>query len=148
KTGLFDTVHEASNWLRRAVGETAADLAARDRLPQDITTPSWEALALYARADGAKAANQAERAVAFLKQAVERDPHFALALMRLGDLLLSVGRRQEGLAYWQMAEDETNRQRLTRREELRIRGLYASELQDFTAAEAAFGEMEVEYPSD
>jgi tetratricopeptide (TPR) repeat protein len=52
------------------------------------------------------------------------------------------------LHYWQAATDEVNRQNLTRREELRIRGLYAAELQDYNASEAAFTQMETEYPRD
>jgi hypothetical protein len=148
RTGMYESLTAASRWLRRTVGETAADLVARDRLPQDTTTDSWEALSLYAQADTAQGARESERAISLLKQAVTRDPHFALGHMRLGDILLSIRNYPDGVRHWQLALDESRRPNLTLREELRIRGLYASELQDYAAAEAAFSQLEASYPHD
>jgi hypothetical protein len=148
KSQLLDAVHEGSRWVRRILGETARDVATHDRLPQDTTTRSWEALADFGQAERFYAQHQTGAAIALLQGATRYDPNFALAYMRLGDILTSTYRREEGLGYWQLALDETNRQHLTRREELRIRGLYSIDSDDFAAAEAAFAQMEIEYPRD
>src|SRR5262249_21635770 len=130
KSALFDSVHDSVRWLRRAIGESADEFVVRDRLPQDTTTSSWEALMLYADAERAKEQDLPERAIATLEQTLKLDPGFALASMRLGDLLLSLHRDAEGLRYWSAALAGIAARPLTEREELRIRGLYASEIRD------------------
>jgi serine/threonine protein kinase len=148
KNLLPEAVHQATRWLRSLIGETAGELAAADRLPQDITTSSWEALAFYADAERAKAQSDSTKAIAFLKDALRKDPEFALAYMRLGDILMSLGRRREGLENWQLAVAKAKQGRLSRREEMRIRGSYAGDIKDYPAEEAAFTEMKAEYPYD
>jgi tetratricopeptide (TPR) repeat protein len=66
--------------------------------------------------------------------------------MRLGDLLIDERKQQEGLAEWQAALSGIAQRRLSRREELLIRGSYANDTWDFPSAEAAFVRMEAEYP--
>ncbi len=148
KSLLPEAVHQATRWLRSLIGETAGELAAADRLPQDITTSSWEALAFYADAERAKAQSDSTKAIAFLKDALRKDPEFALAYMRLGDILMSLGRRREGLENWQLAVAKAKQGRLSHHEEMRIRGSYAGDIKDYPAEEAAFTEMKAEYPYD
>lgn len=148
KSDISGAVHESCLWLRRTIGESGRDLAARDRLPEDVTTGSWEAWRAYARAETFQAEGQSEVATQVLKEAVALDPHFALAYMRLGDILMSISRQEEALRYWRVAEEEANRVHLTRREELRVRGLYAGDTWDWSEYESAFAQMEREYPHD
>jgi serine/threonine protein kinase len=95
KSALHEALHDGGIWVRKTIGENAADLVARDRLPQDTTTASWKALALYARAEQAKALNSQDEAVTLLREAVGQDPHFAIGYMRLGDILLSMHSRRK-----------------------------------------------------
>jgi len=148
KAAMNDALHESSRWLRKTVGEDPSEIAIHDRMPQDTTTASWEALQLYAQAERQKLNDAPEAAVTLLQDAVRLDPHFALAHMRMGDVLITLRRQREGLREWGIAGEESNRRHLTRREELHIRGLYAIELQNYPAAEAAFSQMENEYPKD
>jgi eukaryotic-like serine/threonine-protein kinase len=146
KAGLYDAIHEGATWLRGSLGEPSAEIAARDRMPQETTSSSWAALADLATAERFRETRQTESAVAMLRDALRLDPEFSLARMRLGDLLIDQRKQQEGLLEWQKAVSDTARRRLTRREELLIEGEYANDTWDFAAAEAAFLRMEAEYP--
>jgi serine/threonine protein kinase/tetratricopeptide (TPR) repeat protein len=148
KEHLLDGIHESSVWLRHRLGEKSGDLAVHDRPPQETTTSSWEALANFARAEDFQRQYQTDTAIAVLRQAVQLDPHFALAYTRLGDLLTSTYRYEEGLKYYRIAQDETNREHLTRREQLNILGIYSIDTDNLAAAEAAFAQLEQEYPRD
>jgi tetratricopeptide (TPR) repeat protein len=53
-----------------------------------------------------------------------------------------------GLEEWKLALSAENRRHLTLYEELRIRGLYASDTWDYQGAEAAFARLEEAYPRD
>jgi serine/threonine protein kinase len=148
KSALQDAVHEGTLWVRRKMGEGLPEIATRDQAPQDTTSASWQALASYAAAERSQRANEPERAIALLKEAIQYDPKFALARMRLGDLLFANHRQKEGLEVWQGVLAQSRERRLTRREELRIRGLYAGDTWDDALAETSFAEMEAEYPDD
>jgi tetratricopeptide (TPR) repeat protein/tRNA A-37 threonylcarbamoyl transferase component Bud32 len=145
EAGLYDAIHEGTLWLRARLGEPAAEVGAHDRLPQDTTSSSWGAISDLAAAERLREARQTESAMAMLRDALRLDSDFALAHMRLGDLLVDQRRQQEGLDEWQKAMKGTGR-RLTRREELLIQGECANDTWDFPAAEAAFVRMEQEYP--
>ena len=83
-----------------------------------------------------------------LRNAIAADPHFALAYTRLGDLLVSLGHYDGGYQAYHTALAEEQQQRLTRRERDGLRGIYASDAQDFPAAIAAFTDYTAYYPSD
>ena len=82
--GLFDAEHEAAKWIREKAGETGASLAANNRIPQSITSSSWDALELYQDAQKLSMAGQSSEAVPRLQRALQIDPQFAMAAMRLG----------------------------------------------------------------
>ena len=44
---LFEAVRKVATRVRLRAGEDATEISATNRLPQDITSPSWEALELY-----------------------------------------------------------------------------------------------------
>jgi len=148
KTEVGSAVREACVWLRRTLGERPEKIASHDRPPEDVTTHDWRALAAYVQAERFQAERQSDSAVQILHAAVLFDPHFALAYMRLGDILTANRQQAEGLRYWRQAIAEANHGRLTRYEELRLRGLYAGDTWDWPAYEAAFAEMEKEFPYD
>ncbi|HEY6392912.1 MAG TPA: serine/threonine-protein kinase, partial [Bryobacteraceae bacterium] len=148
KAKISEAVRAGGEWIRTMVGEAASDGASYRRPPGDTTTSSWEALSLFGQAERLKAQGKTEQAITVLNEAVRSDPHFALAWARLGDLANSIGRDGDGFRYWRRALDEVPARRLTKREELRIRGQYASDAEDHADAEQAFRTYEILYPSD
>jgi serine/threonine protein kinase/predicted negative regulator of RcsB-dependent stress response len=147
-SGLLGAVRDGSDWIRSEVGESANDIARVDTPPQDVTTDNWDALSEFTEAEKFKTANQPDDAIVALHNAVAADIHFALAYMRLGDLLVSLGRYREGYAAYQSALATEQQQRLTRRERDRLEGIYASDAEDFKTAEASFRDYTVYYPND
>ena len=148
KQALFDAVHDATRWIRREAGELRRNIAEADRPPEYITTPSWQALELYVQANKLWVANRLSEAVSVLKQAVAKDPEFAMAYMHLGDLYDSLGNYRDGYANWEKALEIAGSRRLTNREELRIRGVYAMDRNDMKSALAAFDAYQSYYPND
>jgi serine/threonine protein kinase/Tfp pilus assembly protein PilF len=146
--GFLDAIRDSSDWIRSQVGESANDIARIDAPPQDVTTDNWEALSDFAEAERFKADGQTDKAIVALQGATAADPHFALGYMRLGDLLNSVSRFDEGYRAYRNALAQEEQQRLTRREKLRLEGIYANDAKDFGAAESAFREYTVFYPND
>jgi hypothetical protein len=71
-----------------------------DRNLDDVTTTSWEALKLYSDGERMAFLDKDDEAILFYKRAVEKDPDFAMAWMRLGDTLDTQGRSGEGFGCW------------------------------------------------
>jgi serine/threonine protein kinase/tetratricopeptide (TPR) repeat protein len=146
--GFLGAVRDSSDWIRSEVGESANDIAKRDIPPQDVTTDNWDALSEFAQAERFSATGQTDNAIVALKNAVAADPHFALAYMRLGDVLVSLNRYDDGYRAYQSTLAEQQQRRLTRREKDRLQGIYALDTEDFKAAESAFHDYTVYYPTD
>jgi tetratricopeptide (TPR) repeat protein len=146
--GFLNAVRDSGDWIRSQIGESANDIAKMDAPPQDVTTANWEALSEFAQAERFKSAGQIESALVALRNAISADPHFAFAYMRLGDLLFSVSRFREAYAAYQSALSDERQQRLTRREQYRLMGIYANDTGDYKAAVTAFRDYTVYYPND
>jgi len=72
--------------LRRKLGESLASIQKYDALPEDVTTPSLEALQAYSL--GMKAydvTNDFVAAIPFFQRASTLDPNFAMAYLRLAE---------------------------------------------------------------
>jgi len=148
KDGLFEAIRAASTWIRTMAGEAAQDLSERDQPVAHTTTNSWEALSLYSLAEERVAQDQDEDATLLLTEAVRVDPDFAMAHGRLGDIYVKLKRYAEGYRHWQRAIAASSRRPLTRREELRIKALYALDTGDFRAAENQFRTFCLFFPKD
>ncbi|MGA8028652.1 MAG: protein kinase [Bryobacteraceae bacterium] len=148
KSALFDAIHEGSDWVRREVGETQQEIATSDLPAELTTTDSWEALSYFSEAEKLKRMGRVDEAVDVLREALEKDPRFALARMRLGDFLFSLKRTQEGYAEWEKAIADLKSERLSDRESLRIRGQYALESGDYARAEEVFRVYQLHFPND
>jgi serine/threonine protein kinase/tetratricopeptide (TPR) repeat protein len=146
-SGFLDAIRDSSDWMRREIGESANDIAREDVPPEDVTTSKWEALSEFAQAEQFRASGQSDSAVKALQNAVSADPNFALAYARLGDIFVSLSRFAEGYAAYDKAL-ALGKQRLTRRERDRIRGIYASDTWDYATAEATFRDYATYYPND
>ncbi|HET9282327.1 MAG TPA: protein kinase [Candidatus Angelobacter sp.] len=145
---FLDAIRDSGDWIRTQVGESVNDIARINAPPQDITTDNWNALSEFVNAEKFKADGEAENAVVALHNAITSDPHFALAYTRLGDVLVSLGRLDEGYSAYQSALAQEQQQRLTRREKDRLAGIYASDTEDFKTAESVFRDYSVYYPND
>ncbi len=135
KSTLVPCVHRMAVSLRVLVGETAEEITKQSRSLEDVTTRSWDAWTLFREGQEQAYAGQRTQAIATFRAALERDPQFALAKARLGDELFTLRRQAEGLGAWRDAIADADGQRLSRREELRIRTEYALEMGDNSIAE-------------
>jgi serine/threonine protein kinase/Flp pilus assembly protein TadD len=146
--GLFVAEHEAAEWIRSKGGENDASVAANNRIPQSITSSSWDALELYQEAQKLSMAGRSPEAVPLFERAIQIDHQFAMALMRLGDILNSQYKSEEGFRYWNRAIELSRTQRLSDRESLSIESRYAMEIQDFKTALPVLRDWTRKYPND
>ncbi len=148
KDGLFDAIHQAATWIRKSAGEASKDISEKDTQPEEATTSSWEALDYFAKGERLLTPASTKDAVTMYKEAVRVDPGFALALARIAQAESTLQQKAAAFAYWRMAADALSRRRLTRREELRIRGMHALTTEDYIAAEQATSAFTLQYPTD
>ncbi len=144
----YSAAHDASVWIRTHAGESASALQGADRLPEDVTTPSWEALTFLSKADQLARDLRRDDALLMLDSALDKDPEFTLAAMRKADLLMSMNRQREALGAWDKAITLLPRRAITRREELRTRGMYAFDRGEREEADRFFATWALEYPQD
>ncbi|MBZ5625885.1 MAG: protein kinase, partial [Acidobacteriia bacterium] len=148
KNGLFDAIHEAATWIRHTAGEAAKDIAAADTQPEEATTSSWEALDYFTQGERLKAQNRLRDAMTMYQQAVRIDPGFALAHARLAGEQSTQRLIKESFGSYRNAVNSLATRRVTRREDLRIRGLYAIQTEDYATAENLMHTFTLQYPTD
>jgi len=86
KEQVLKALGQAASSLRRKLGESLASIQKYDALPEDVTTPSLEALQAYSL--GMKAydvTNDFVAALPFFQRASTLDPNFAMAYLRLAE---------------------------------------------------------------
>jgi len=86
KEQVLKALGQAASSLRRKLGESLASIQKYDALPEDVTTPSLEALQAYSL--GIKASdvtNDFVAAIPFFQRASTLDPNFAMAYLRLAE---------------------------------------------------------------
>ena len=145
---LFEAVGKVATRIRTRAGENATEIAANNRLPQDITSSKWEALELFGDAQRLSDEQRSDEAVPLLRRAVQLDPNFAMGLMRLGDILNAQDKLEEGFAYWRHAIALAETQHLSERERLSIESRYALEIKDFHQAEPVLRDWMRKFPND
>ena len=85
KEEVLKALGDGATRLRSKLGESLASLQKYDALPEDVTTPSLEALQAYTlgmRAYDVK--NDFAAAIPLFQRAISLDPNFAMAYLRLG----------------------------------------------------------------
>lgn len=145
---LMRAVRDASRWVREVAGESAESIASFDRLPADTTTPSWEALAYFARGQRLYMINDWEGAALQFEAALREDEGFTLAAMRRADILMSQSRQTAGIAQWRTAVAMLDERQVTRAEELYGHSMFAFDSGDMEAAERYARTWSGEYPND
>lgn len=120
---VFDRVDSLAKSVRRDLGESLAGIVKTSRPLAKVTTTSLDALQLYSQAQDAKDQGKDELVEGLLKGALEVDPEFAMAHMRLGQYYAAViGRNERALMEVQRAYQL--RQGVTDRERYRIEAAF------------------------
>jgi eukaryotic-like serine/threonine-protein kinase len=148
KDGLFDAIHQAATWIRKSAGEASKDISENDTQPEEATTSSWEALDYFAKGERLLTPASTKDAVTMYKEAVRVDPGFALALARISQGQGTLRNSSEAFAYGRKAVEALAHRQVTRREELRIRGMRALMTEDYAAAEQSMKAFTLQYPLD
>jgi len=148
KKEFFEIVDRGATWVRQTAGEAAPEIRENARHPEEVTTDSWEALKLYTDGQQRAASDDLDSAVLLFKQATVVDPQFAMAYMRVGDILDTQGNHAEGFSYWKKALAVSGARHLAGREELRMRGMFANDVGDLKASVDFFGQYSVAFPTD
>jgi eukaryotic-like serine/threonine-protein kinase len=81
---ILETLGAIAAELRQDLGESLESIQVNSALLPRVTTPSLEALRLYVRGIHAWANLEGSTAVAFMEQAIDLDPDFAMAHAALG----------------------------------------------------------------
>jgi serine/threonine protein kinase/tetratricopeptide (TPR) repeat protein len=145
---LLALARDAANWIRESVGDLSRLEALYDRLPEDVTTGSWEALVFYSKAEQFEATQKRDEALLQLESALRADPQFTLAAARRADILNSSGRESEAIQAWQEVLQSLRKRRISRREELHALGMSAFDCGNYVEADNRFAQWASEYPSD
>jgi len=145
---LLEQIRRASLWIRETVGESSVDRDRYNRPPSEVTTPSWDALALREQAIELRAQGRTPEAVALLREAVRVDPGFASAHRDLADILISEDRMNEGYTEWLTAVQASRTRQLNSRERFRLEASYFDDVDDLPAAESINRLWQAAYPND
>src|SRR6202171_2858108 len=86
KEQVLNALGQATTKMRKALGESLASIQKHDALPEDVTTPSLEALQAYALGNKATDIdNDYLAATTFFQRAITLDPNFAMAYLMLAE---------------------------------------------------------------
>jgi tetratricopeptide (TPR) repeat protein len=116
------------------------------RPKRDVTTSSEEAYRNYLRGEEAIRKHFAEEAVAAWRLAVDEDPSFSMAWMKLGSLAYTFGESDKAKSYYEHAS--ANLDRVTERERLEIQILGAQLKGQTGVIDSLAQELIVRYPND
>ena len=148
KDQVLKTLAEAATRLRRKLGESLASVQKHDALPEDVTTPSLDALQAYAL--GIKAidiTNDYLVAIPLFQRAVSLDPNFAAAYLQLAESYQPQG--EIGLAAENARKAYALRDRTSDHEKLRISSFYEYIVTgNLEAARRSYDLLAQTYPRD
>jgi eukaryotic-like serine/threonine-protein kinase len=84
KEQVLKALGDAATKMREKLGESLSSVQEYDAPPENVTTPSLEALNAYSLGLKARHEKGDFAAIPFFRQAVQLDPSFAMAYLRLG----------------------------------------------------------------
>jgi eukaryotic-like serine/threonine-protein kinase len=147
KEDVLNQLGVAVTKLREHLGESLTSIQKYDVPVTDATTKSLEALRAYGQGLRARSTKGDAASVPFFKQAIERDPTFALAYAKLGVVLGNQGQsddaKENALKAYEL------RDRVSEYERLYINWNYASRVQqDQKAVKEALELLIAAYPND
>jgi tRNA A-37 threonylcarbamoyl transferase component Bud32/tetratricopeptide (TPR) repeat protein len=148
KERVLNALGRAATKMRKKLGESRALVEKYDAPPEDVTTPSLEALRAYSlgcRAQVLK--DDGIGTVSFFQQAVSLDPNFAMAYARLGTNYANNG--EDALAAENARKAYERRERASERERFYIDSHYEDFVTgDLEAARKTYESWAETYPRD
>ena len=146
KDGVLSALGTASTRMRGELGESLASLHKFDKPLDEATTSSLEALKAYTLGDQQHTSLEDIAAIPFYRRAVELDPNFALAHLRMGIAAGNVG--QLALADKEVAKAFELRDRTSEYERLYITAYYYFNSGQIEKTIEAWNLMKETYPRD
>ena len=147
KEDVLKQLGVAVTQLRSHLGESLASMKKYDVPVTEATTTSLDALRAYGQAVRARTTKGDDASIPFFKDAVSRDPNFALAYAKLGVVTGNLGQVEEAKAFAQKAY--SLRDHVSEYERIYINWNYASRvLQDPKATKEALELLTAAYPRD
>jgi eukaryotic-like serine/threonine-protein kinase len=147
KDKFFDKVDELTKRVRKDLGESLAGIEKTSRPLAKVTSRSIEALQLYSQATDAMARGDAEQVPILLQSALQLDPDFAMAHLRLGKYYSwIVGKNEKASIEFQRAYDQ--RQGVTNREQRRIEAEFYADQERYDEAAQSLSVLVSLYPDD
>ena len=140
-------LRKATARMREKLGESLASVEKFNKPLEEATTTSLEALRAYSLGMVAKSTKSDQDALPFFKRAIELDPNFAMAYVRLGIVYSNLN--QPSLAAANMAKAYQLRDSTSEKEKLYITGQYYSKVKgDLNQAREAYLLLQQTYPRD
>jgi hypothetical protein len=146
KDKVLNAVGEAATKLRGELGESLASVKLFDKPLDEATTSSLEALKAYTLGDEQHNKLEDIGSIPFYQRAIELDPNFALAHLRLG--VVAGNTRQLGLATNEVAKAFDLRARTSEYERLYISAYYYFDTGQLEKSIQAWEMMKQTYPRD
>ena len=143
---VLAALSNASNQLRRNLGESLASLRKFNQPLDQVTTTSLEALEAYTQGQKVADSQGYDAAISYFKRAVELDPNFALAYRGLGNAYLYTWDNNLGIQNLKKAYEL--RDRVSEKERLIIEASYASATGQIELAIRTYNEWAHDYPDD
>ncbi len=148
KNHVLDALGKLAEEMRSKLGESLASVQKYDVPPEDVTTPSLEALQAYSLGQRTLSTqHDGFKALAFYQRAVALDPNFASAYARIGVSYFNAHEPERATANIKKAYEL--RQRVSERERLYIEAHHADIVQgDFETARKTYELWAEIYPHD
>ncbi len=146
KEKVLDSLGGAASKLREEMGESLATVQKLDVPLREATTSSLEALKAYTMGISTLREKGDAPAIPFFKRAIELDPSFPMAYVRLSDTYVDLGQPSLALEYATMAYQL--RDRVSEKERLAISASYFSATGEIEKEAQTYELWEATYPRD
>jgi eukaryotic-like serine/threonine-protein kinase len=148
KEQVLNALGDAAARIRAKLGESLASVKKYGALPENVTTPSLEALQAYALGNQTSdVANDYTAAIPLFERAISLDPNFAMAYLRLGQSYQPLG--EMNLCAEKTRKAYELRERTSESEKLAISSFYELVVTgNLEAARASYQLWAQTYPRD
>ncbi len=147
KEDVLNQLGVAVKAIREGLGESLASIGKYDVPVTEATTSSLEALRAYGQGIRTRSTRGDEASIPFFRQAIEKDPGFALAYAKLGVVTGNIGKVDEAKEHAKKAYEL--RDKVSEYERLYINWNYASRvLEDKNKTKEALELLTASYPRD
>jgi eukaryotic-like serine/threonine-protein kinase len=148
KNHVLDALSKLASGIRSRLGESLSSVKKFDAPPENVTTPSLEALKAYSLGYQAQELkDDFHGAIPFFQRAVSLDPQFAMAYSRLGNSYYVQGQLKQAAEFTRKAYDL--RERVSEREKFYLVSHYQQLASgNLEAARSTYELWEQTYPRD